>query len=328
MPKVPNAKGNRLAAWYDSLQRRHAVLGFPYAVVRKYGDDEGWRHAALITYYGFLSLFPILLVAASLLSTVLVNRPTLREEMVTALLPPALQPTVSSALASMPVAGLPLAIGIVGLLLSGTGVVFSSYETLNHLAGVPRRSRFHLAARYTRVILMVVVVLVGGLSVAALTVASGVLPDQLQRIAANAATAVVVFLVLVAAAALLVARRIPLRSSAVPAAMGALVVTIVLALGARLLAALVERSGPVYGSFATVAGIFALLYLVSQALLYAAEAAVVQQRRLWPRAIVTSNPTPADIAVLSRLATVHERIPIERIESRFDAEPDDGRNER
>jgi uncharacterized BrkB/YihY/UPF0761 family membrane protein len=318
VPQVPSATGNRLATWFDALQRRHSVLGFPYAVVRKYGDDGGWRHAALITYYGFLSLFPILLVAASLLTTVLVNRPALREEMVAALLPPALQSSVSSTLASMPVSGLPLALGIVGLLLSGTGVVFSAYETLNHLAGVPRRSRFHLVARYARVLLMVVVVLVGGLAVAALTVASGVLPDELQRIAATIATAMVVFLVLVAAAALLVARRIPLRSSALPAAMGALVVTLVLAVGSRLLGALVARSGPVYGSFATVAGIFALLYLVSQALLYAAETAVVRQRRLWPRAIVTSSPTPADIAALSGLATVQERIPIERIEVRFD----------
>jgi len=325
VPTVPSDNANRLVAWFDDLQRRHSVLGFPYAVVRKYGDDGGWRHAALITYYGFLSLFPILLVAASLLTTVLVNRPALREEMVAALLPPALQSTVNSSLANMPVSGLPFVIGIVGLLLSGTGVVFSAYETLNHLAGVPRRSRFPFVARYARVVLMVLVVLVGGLAVAALTVASGLLPDELQRAAANLATAVVVFLVLVAAASLLVARRIPLRSSALPAAMGALVVTVVLALGARLLGALVARSDPVYGSFATVAGIFALLYLVSQVLLYAAEVAVVRQRHLWPRAVVTSRPTPADVAALSRLATVQERIPLERIEVRFDGAdaPDD-----
>ena len=40
---------NRVIAWADRLQRRHGVLGFPYAVVKKYGDDEGGRQAALIT---------------------------------------------------------------------------------------------------------------------------------------------------------------------------------------------------------------------------------------------------------------------------------------
>jgi hypothetical protein len=46
---------NRIIAWADRLQRKHGVLGFPYAVVKKYGDDEGGRQAALITYYGFLA---------------------------------------------------------------------------------------------------------------------------------------------------------------------------------------------------------------------------------------------------------------------------------
>ena len=318
MPSLPKEPREGFVAWVDTLQRRHGVLGFPFAVVRKYSDDGGWRHAALITYYGFLSVFPILLVAASVLSAVLVNRPTLRQEMVAALLPEALQSTVNAALAAMPASGLPLAIGIIGLLLSGTGVVFSAYETLNHLAGVPRRSRFHVVARYTRVLLMVIVVLVGGLGIAALTVASGALPDELQRLAASLATALVVFLVLLAAVALLVARPVPLRASVLPAAMGAVVVTLVLGLGARLLGPLVARSGPVYGSFATVAGIFTLLYLVSQALLYAAEVAVVRHRGLWPRAMVTSRPTPADILALTWLATVQERIPVQRIEVRFD----------
>jgi membrane protein len=310
--------GDGLLARLDALQRRHGVLGFPYAVVIKYVDDGGWRHAALITYYGFLSIFPILLVATSVVSRVLVNRPALREDMVEALLPPALQSTVSTALAAMPTSGLPLGLGIAGLVLSGTGVVFSAYETLNQLAGVPRRSRFHWISRYTRVVLMVVVVLVGGLGVAALTVASGWLPDQLQRVAAGIATALVVFLVLVTAAALLVARRVPVRTSILPAATGAVVVTVVLALGARLLGPLVARAGPVYGSFATVAGIFTLLYLVSQALLYAAEVAVVRHRGLWPRALVTSRPTPADILALTLLATVQERIPVQRVEVEFD----------
>ena len=58
--------------------------------------------------------------------------------------------------------------------------------------------------------------------------------------------------------------------------------TVVLNFGAPLLARLVTKAGPVYGSFATVAGIFALLDLVGQALVYAAEVAAVRYARLWP----------------------------------------------
>jgi uncharacterized BrkB/YihY/UPF0761 family membrane protein len=310
-----------LLAQLDALQQRHRVLGFPYAVVRKYLDDRGGRHAALITYYGFLSIFPILLVAVSVLSIVLVNRPALREEMVEALLPPVLQETVNNALAALPASGVALAVGLVGLVLSGTGVVFAAYETLNQVAGVPLRLRYGWFARFARAMLMVVVVLTGGLSVAALTVASGVLPDvgQLQGFAALIGTAVVVFVVLVLAAVILIASSTPLRTVWMPAAVGAVIVALVLTVGARLLAPLVARAGPVYGTFATVAAIFTLLYLVSQSLLYAAEAAVVLRRRLWPRALVRSRPTPADRHALTRLATVQERLAVERIEVRFDA---------
>ena len=47
----------------DEFQRHHAAAGFAYGVIKKVGDDKGSQLAALITYYGFFSLFPLLLVA-------------------------------------------------------------------------------------------------------------------------------------------------------------------------------------------------------------------------------------------------------------------------
>jgi hypothetical protein len=47
------------------------VLGFPLAVLYKFVDDQGSYLAALITYYGFLSLFPLLLLMTSVLGFVL-----------------------------------------------------------------------------------------------------------------------------------------------------------------------------------------------------------------------------------------------------------------
>jgi len=319
-PSGAGALGARLLAWADDLQRRHGLLGFPYAVIRKYGDDAGGRQAALITYYGFLSIFPLLLVAVSVLAKVLVDHATLRADMEKALVPLPLQETVETALTSMPSSGLPLALGVVGLLFAGTGVVFSAYETLNHVAGVPVRARFGFVARYARVLMMVVIVVAAGLVVAALTVAAAALPDVvvLQRVAAAASTAVVVFFALISAAKVLLARPVLLRDAWPAAAGGALAVTIVLTAGAGLLAALISRAGPVYGSFATVAGVFALFYLVSQALVYAAETAVVRHHRLWPRALDSTRPTATDVRALRLLATEQERLAAERVDVNFD----------
>src|SRR5580704_9830908 len=99
---------NRVIAWADRLQRRYAVLGFPYAVVKKYSDDEGGREAALITYYGFLSIFPLLLLGVAVLSRVLDSNPDLRERLVNAVVPQALQSTIEHSLANLPTSAIAL----------------------------------------------------------------------------------------------------------------------------------------------------------------------------------------------------------------------------
>src|SRR4249920_1007111 len=185
---------NRIFAWADRLQRRHGVLGFPYAVVKKYGDDDGGRQAALITYYGFLSIFPLLLLGVAILSRVLADNPDLRERLIAAIVPEALRSTVEHSLATLPTSAVPFVIGLIGLLFSGTGVVFSAYQTLNHVAAVPRRLRAGFFSRYVRVFVMLATLLLGALMVGTLTVAVTLLPDLpgVERAAAVLGSAVVV----------------------------------------------------------------------------------------------------------------------------------------
>jgi membrane protein len=307
---------NRIIAWADRMQREHGVLGFPYAVVKKYGDDEGGRQAALITYYGFLSIFPLLLLGVAVLSRVLVDHPDLRRRLTDAIVPPALQPTVEHSLATLPTSTVPFIVGLVGLLFSGTGVVFSAYQTLNHVAAVRHRCRASFFSRYVRVFVVLATLLLGAVAVGALTVVAFALPSQpgVQTAAAVLGSAVVIFAVLLLGAKLLLARPAPFGALWPGAVAGAAVVAVVLNVGAPLLARLVAKSGPVYGSFATVAGMFALLYLVGQALVYAAEIAAVRYARLWPRALDLNRPTAADVRALTLLAREQERIPAARVD--------------
>ena len=66
----------------DNFQQRFRPLAFSVAVVKKYSDDEGGHLAALITYYGFLSLFPLLLVATTATQLFLKNHEHLRARVV------------------------------------------------------------------------------------------------------------------------------------------------------------------------------------------------------------------------------------------------------
>jgi uncharacterized BrkB/YihY/UPF0761 family membrane protein len=242
----------------------------------------GGRQAALITYYGFLSVFPLLLLGVAVLSRVLADHPDLRQRLIAEIVPKALRPTVEHSLATLPTSTIPLVVGLIGLLFSGTGVVFSAYQTLNHVAAVRYRFRAGFLSRYVRVFAVLATLMAGALATGALTVVATALPRQpgVQRAAAVLGSALVVFAVLLLGAKLLLARPAPVRALWPGAVLGAAAVTVVLNAGAPLLARLVTKAGPVYGSFATVAGMFALLYLIGQALVYAAEVAAVRHARL------------------------------------------------
>jgi membrane protein len=310
---------NRVVGWADGVQRRHGVLGFPYAVVKKYGDDDGGREAALITYYGFLSIFPLLLLGVAMLSRVLTENPELLQRLINEIVPPVLRSTVERSVTTLPTSTVPFIAGLIGLLFSGTGVVFSAYQTLNNVAAVPRRIRAGFFSRYIRVFVMLTTLLLGALGVGALTVAVTALPSLAgaERVVAALGSALIIFIVLLLGARLLLSRPAPFRALWPSAALGAVAVTLVLSFGPPLLARLVSRAGLVYGSFATVAGIFALLYLVSQALVYSAEVAAVRYAGLWPRALDQNRPTAADVRAVTLLAREQERLPAARVDVRL-----------
>src|SRR5213595_1466378 len=66
---------NRVVRRIDELQRRRPVLGFPFAVFKRYGEDHGGWLGSLITYYGFFSLYPVLVAFVTLATWVLRDRP-------------------------------------------------------------------------------------------------------------------------------------------------------------------------------------------------------------------------------------------------------------
>src|ERR1700730_12765923 len=105
----------------DAYQQRHRFLAFPYAVVKKYGEDGGGQQAALLTYYAFLSIFPLLLILTTL-AEITVGRHSNLEATV-----------VSSITGYFPVLGSQLSSHIHGLHRSGLalaiGILFTFYGT-------------------------------------------------------------------------------------------------------------------------------------------------------------------------------------------------------
>ena len=191
----------------DELQRRRPVLGFPLAVLYKYVDDQGGYLAALIAYYAFLSLFPLLLLSSTILGWVLVGHPALRDQL------------MNSALSEFPVIGSQLGqpkqtqrrrsgcvIGVLGAVYGGLGVGQALQNAMNTAWAVPENDRPNpLAVRGRSVLLLTTVgaALLGTTVLSAISGGSG---------AFGAGVKVVVFALSMAVNAGSVHRGIPHRT--------------------------------------------------------------------------------------------------------------------
>ena len=65
----------------DGWQQRHRLTAVPVAVVKKFGDDQAGNFVALLTYYAFVSTFPLLLVLVTVTEIVLGRHPELRRQL-------------------------------------------------------------------------------------------------------------------------------------------------------------------------------------------------------------------------------------------------------
>src|SRR5579863_9757539 len=94
----------------DRFQQRWPVLGFPVAVWQKFNDDQAGNLAALIAYYGFAAIFPLLLVLATVLNLVLKNNPDLQRTLTDSALAqyPVIGQQIKAQLGTIPGTGLPL----------------------------------------------------------------------------------------------------------------------------------------------------------------------------------------------------------------------------
>ncbi|HEY1127270.1 MAG TPA: YhjD/YihY/BrkB family envelope integrity protein, partial [Actinomycetota bacterium] len=127
----------------DAFQKRHAALAFPFAVVRKFGDDQAGNLAALIAYYGFFSLFPLLLVLVTVLGMILRTDPDLQTRILDSALAnfPVIGTEISRNVHALEGSGATLAVGIALTLWAGLGVVKATQTAMNSVWNVPFQHR-------------------------------------------------------------------------------------------------------------------------------------------------------------------------------------------
>ncbi|HZO35767.1 MAG TPA: YihY/virulence factor BrkB family protein [Solirubrobacteraceae bacterium] len=311
---------------FDSLQRRHRTLAIPYAVIKKFGDDQGSNLSAVIAYYGFFSLFPLLMVFVSGLGFVLEGNPDAQQ----AVLDSALRqiPIVGEQLraGSLKGSGLALAIGIVGALLAGLAVTLAAQTAFNRVYGVPHRDRPNfLWSRLRGLAMLAVLGTLQLVSTAASGLAAGGLGGPLLFVAGILISLAANVVLFGAAFRLLTDDSIPNRELWPGVVAATILWTIVQALGGAYIAHVVKGAGTTYGTFATVIGLLTWLFLGARIVVYTAELNVVLSKRLWPRAMFEPLED-ADRRALTTLAQIEQHKDDEHVSVTFDgveSQPDE-----
>lgn len=294
----------RALAAIDRWQRRTPVVGPAYAVQKKFGDDQLGQFVVALGWYGFVSIFPLLLVVTTILGFIGVA---------------SLGRTIVSTLHDFPVVGqnfnpahpsselhgsaLALVVGLLGLVYGAQGVMQSAQQAMASAWNVPRSDRPGFAARLGRSLLGLVVI--GGtfvLNAAVSSIATGHGEPMGLRVGVIAAMLVANTGLFLLSFRILTPGGVPASRLLPGALVGAFGFTLLITVGSGLIQHQVRSSSATYGQFGIVIGLVGFLFLLAKISLYGAELNSVLARRLWPRSLVSAQPTTADREVLEYLS--------------------------
>ena len=273
---------------FDEFQQTKPALALPLGIVKKFSDDEGGSMVSLIAYRAFFSLFPLLLLMTTVLGFVLAGNEDLRKDVVNSTL--SQFPIIGNQLrgGELTGSGIALAVGIVGSVLAGMGVVLETESTFNRCWGVPKAAERGFVGSRLRAIALLVVL--GGLAVVS-TVVSGLAAGGADFVGAGGkvlglviATVLNLF-VFGAVFRLLTADTVESRAL-IP---GVVVATVgwefLQVIGGWYISHEVKNASAVYGTFALVIGLLAWIHLGATFVVLGAETNVVRTRKLWPRSM-------------------------------------------
>jgi membrane protein len=303
---------------FDGFQQRHRGLAIPIAVVKKFGDDQAGNLAALIAYYGFFSLFPLLLALTTVLGFVLHGNPGAQTSVENSVL--GQFPVIGSQIKLHALSGsvVALVIGLVGSLLGGLGVTSASQNALDRVWAVPYKDRPNfLQSRLRGIGLLASLGVMFLISTAASGLVSGGLGGPPAKIAGIVISLILNFGLFFAAFRLMTARSIPSRDLRTGVIVAGILWEVLQVVGGYYIGHVFKKDSGTYAQFALVIALLVWLHLGAQLTLYAAEINVVVTRRLWPRSLFGPPDAPADKRTLRALAKVEERSEEQKVDVEF-----------
>jgi inner membrane protein YhjD len=255
-------------------------------------DDDGYFLAALLTYYGFLAIFPLLLLSSTVLGLVLRGNPELQQQL------------LDSALRELPVIGAQLStpeqlgggakgviIGSLVALYGGSNLGQALQHTMSTVWAVPRHRRPDVITSRLRSLALLCtlgLLILGGTALA--TLGAGIADAGLGlavQVLLTIAAVVVNAAVFVLAFRLSSVRRLTVRQVAPGAVAAAVAWQLLQTFGGLYIERVVAGASAVNAVFALVLGLMAFLYLAAYVLVLCVEIDVVRVNHLYPRSLLT-----------------------------------------
>src|SRR5919205_3718634 len=280
----------------DSYQQRHPALGVPIAVARKFIDDESINLAAVIAFWAFFSIFPLLLIFVTLLGYVL---------------PPNLQSDVlRSAAGFFPLLSTDsigrlsgewwtLVVGIFSALWSGSFVVIAIQSAFNSVWEIPHAQRPGVGTQIRRGVVALGAIALGLIVSTVITsyvtaTATGTNLGVVARLAGYLIAVALDIGLFIVAFRVLTDRDVSTRNVLPGALLSGTVFWLLQQLSSLIIFRYLHNAERIYGSYATVITMLTWFYSQSVVTLVGAQLNVVLKERLHPRRLIPAPATEAD----------------------------------
>jgi membrane protein len=310
---------------FDRLQRRVPPLAILIAMLKNFSDQGAGNGAALIAYWAFFSIFPLLLLFASILGLVLHGDPEARRSIEHSVLQQF--PIIGKGQTPVRFTGTAFGVGIAGTLLAGLGVTVAAQNAFNRVYALPHREQPNFfISRWRGLKLLAIVGVLQIVSTLASGLVGGGLGGGLLSVAGIALSLALDLLLFFIVFRVLIPDEVATSELWPGILLAAAGWEVLQAVGGVYIGHVVRGASNTYGTFATVIGVLTWLYLGARVVMYAAEINVTLTRGLWPRSIM-DPPTPADRKARAMLAKMEERDDKETVEVAFHPPYRSGRRE-
>jgi uncharacterized BrkB/YihY/UPF0761 family membrane protein len=280
-----------------------------------------------VTFQIFLGMLPLLVVVLTVFHEILERREDIADAVLESTLAqfPVIGDQLEQDLSTLAVSGPWVAVSILGLLWTASGIYHGMQLAMNQVWNVEGVGRQGFVSRHVRALLLFVLVIAAAIGTAFADVANFLLwlPTPAIGVVATLIQALISATLLLGVLRLTVAPEVPWTRLVPAAVMAGLFWQLLQGVGAWIVTDQLVEARDLYGGIGFVVVTLLWINLLARSVVFANEWAVVSWDELWPRRIAQPPLTEADRRVLERLARNERRRPEEHLEVWFDEDADE-----